>query len=102
MCNNEVLQKRLIRTAEFGELLARVHHRKGNKAKVRELIIQSYIIRREVAAMKAQPSKPRCGNIGEPIRHIELPGEEPLTVPDFPEEAPAETPAPVEPEKVPA
>jgi hypothetical protein len=36
------------------------------------------------------------GDIGEPIRHIEeLPGEEPLTVPEFdPEEVPEEQPVP--------
>ncbi len=108
MCNNEVLQRRLLRTADFGELLGRVYKRKGNHIRARQLFIESYTIRREVAALKAMPSTKTCpnaGDIGKPIRHVELPGEEPLTVPsEFPEEAPEEAPveAPAEPEKVPA
>lgn len=49
--------------------------------------------------------RPRMGDIGEPLREIEL---EPIEAPGVPEPertpspAPAPTPAPVEPEKVPA
>lgn len=44
-----------------------------------------------------QNRNPRMGDIGEPIRHIEL---EPVEVPSIPEREPVTVP--VEPEKVPA
>lgn len=101
MCS--MLQRRLTRAVQLGRLVARKQAEAGEI----ELAKHNALAARKIHQIIIDLYGPQAGNIGEPIRHVELPGEEPLTVPDFdpaetphPEEAPVETPA--EPEKVPA
>lgn len=92
------LERRLNRAVKLGELIARVARKRGQIKKAVETEMYVDQLKKIISDIYG----PVAGDIGKPIRHEDLPGEEPLTVPEFdPTEVPEETPV-EDPEKVPA